>query len=94
MMHVSPGLSRKLFGSQCSNNGQVNEDSEDDDQATDLNAFGSRHKGKTFKKPLSRGLYSNCIYSISSNIFNNFDKFNVIKHVALVLNGYHWFKNF
>ena len=45
MMHVSPGLSRKLFGSQCSNNGQVNEDSEDDDQATDLNAFGSRHKG-------------------------------------------------
>ena len=45
MMHVSPGLSRKLFGSQCSNNGQVNDDSEDDDQATDLNAFGSRHKG-------------------------------------------------
>ena len=44
-MHVSPGLSRKLFGSQCSNNGQVNEDSEDDDQTTDLNAFGSRHKG-------------------------------------------------
>ena len=49
MMHVSPGLSRKLFGSQCSNNGQVNEDSEDDDQATDLNAFGSRHKGICIK---------------------------------------------
>ena len=48
-MHVSPGLSRKLFGSQCSNNSQVNDDSEDDDQATDLNAFGSRHKGKNEK---------------------------------------------
>ena len=33
-------------------------------------------------------------FSISSNIFNNFDKFNIIKHVSFITDGYNGIKNF